>query len=55
MEFNESEFLIETEVPSDEVIISRTDLKGNITYANELFVKLAVIVLKNLLENLIVL
>lgn len=37
MEFNESEFLIETEVPHDEVIVSRTDLKGNITFANELF------------------
>lgn len=41
MEFNESEFLIETEVPSDEVIISRTDLKGNITYANELFCEIS--------------
>jgi len=28
---------IETEVPDDELIISRTDLKGNITYANETF------------------
>jgi len=37
MEFNESEFLIETQVPEDELIISRTDLKGNITYANEVF------------------
>ena len=41
MEYNESEFLIETEVPSDEVIISRTDLKGNITYANELFCEIS--------------
>lgn len=32
-----SNFLIETEVPSGEVIISRTDLQGNITYANEIF------------------
>ena len=37
MEYNESEFLIETEVPQDELIISRTDLNGNITYANETF------------------
>ena len=37
MEFNESEFLIETAVPEDELIISRTDLKGMITYANETF------------------
>jgi PAS domain S-box-containing protein len=37
IEFNESEFLVETEVPEDELIISRTDLKGNITYANETF------------------
>ena len=28
---------LETEVPDDELIISRTDLKGNITYANETF------------------
>lgn len=41
MEFNESEFLVETEVPSDEVIISRTDLSGNITYANELFCEIS--------------
>ncbi|XOB61431.1 PAS domain-containing protein [Campylobacterota bacterium DY0563] len=37
MEYNESEFLIETIVPENELIISRTDLKGNITYANETF------------------
>jgi len=37
MNYNESEFLIETEVPDNELIISRTDLKGNITYANETF------------------
>jgi len=37
IEYNESEFLVETEVPQDELIISRTDLKGNITYANETF------------------
>ncbi len=37
MEYNNSEFLIETLVPKNELIISRTDLKGNITYANETF------------------
>ena len=37
MEYNESEFLIETEVPEDELIISRTDLNGVITYVNETF------------------
>jgi len=36
-EFYESEFMIETEVPQGELIISRTDLKGNITYANDTF------------------
>ncbi len=37
IEYNESEFLVETEVPQDELIISRTDLSGNITYTNETF------------------
>ena len=37
VEYNESEFLIETEVPEDELIISRTDLSGKITYTNETF------------------
>lgn len=37
MEFLSGNFLIETFVPSDELIVSRTDLKGNITYANETF------------------
>lgn len=37
MEYNKSEFLIETVVPSEELIISRTDLNGVITYANETF------------------
>jgi len=37
MQYNESEFLVETEVPEEELIISRTDLKGIITYANETF------------------
>jgi len=37
MQYNESEFLIETQVPQEELIISRTDLVGNITYANDTF------------------
>lgn len=37
MEFLSGNFLIETFVPEDELIVSRTDLKGNITYANETF------------------
>lgn len=41
MQFNESEFLIETSVPKNELIISRTDLKGNITYANETFCEIS--------------
>ncbi|RXK06647.1 PAS domain-containing protein [Halarcobacter bivalviorum] len=41
MEFLESEFLIETKIPKDELIISRTDLKGNITYANETFAQIS--------------
>ena len=41
MEFRQSEFLIETEVPKNELIISRTDLKGNITYANETFAQIS--------------
>lgn len=36
-EFTQSEFFIETPVPSEELIISRTDLKGVITYANDTF------------------
>jgi len=41
MEYNESEFLIETEVPEQELIISRTDLNGNITYTNETFCEIS--------------
>lgn len=31
------ELFLETDVPTDELIISRTDLEGNITYVNEVF------------------
>jgi len=41
MEYNESEFLCETLVPEDELIISRTDLNGFITYANETFCEIS--------------
>jgi len=41
MQYNESEFLIETEVPQGELIISRTDLNGIITYANETFCEIS--------------
>ena len=37
MEFLSGNFLCETIVPKGELIVSRTDLKGNITYANETF------------------
>ncbi len=40
-EFNESQFFIETQVPEDELIISRTDLQGNISYANETFCEIS--------------
>ena len=41
MEYNESEFLFELEVPEEELIVSRTDLKGIITYANDTFVDIS--------------
>jgi len=41
IEFTQSEFLVETEVPQDELIISRTDLTGKITYANETFCEIS--------------
>jgi len=41
MEYNLSEFLIETEVPEDEIIISRTNLEGKITYVNDAFASIS--------------
>ena len=37
MQFDKSEFFMETIVPEDELIISRTDLSGIITYVNKTF------------------
>jgi len=41
MQYDKSEFLCETQVPQDELIISRTNLKGEITYANETFCEIS--------------
>ena len=41
MEYNEANFLFETEVPEGELIVSRTDLNGIITYANETFLEIS--------------
>jgi len=41
MQFDKSEFFIETIVPEDELIISRTNLSGIITYANETFAQIS--------------
>lgn len=35
------DMFVETLVPSDELIVSRTDLKGRITYANETFASIS--------------
>lgn len=35
------QYFVETEVPSEDIIISRTDLSGRITYANEVFAKIS--------------
>ncbi len=41
MQYNQSEFLCETIVPKDELIVSRTDLKGIITFANATFAQIS--------------
>ncbi|MGM0519813.1 MAG: PAS domain-containing protein [Campylobacterota bacterium] len=41
MQYNSSHFLLETIVPKGELIVSRTDLKGNITFANETFAQIS--------------
>jgi len=41
MQYNSSEFLCETLVPKNELIVSRTNLKGEITYANEIFAEIS--------------
>jgi len=41
MQYNDAEFLFETEVPEDELIVSRTDLTGTITYANDTFLEIS--------------
>ncbi|MEA2100372.1 MAG: PAS domain-containing protein [Campylobacterota bacterium] len=41
MQYDESEFLVETAVPEEELIISRTNLDGIITYANETFCEIS--------------
>lgn len=41
MEFLSGNFLCETIVPKEELIVSRTDLKGIITYANETFAQIS--------------
>jgi len=39
--YNEAEFLFETKVPVDELIVSRTNLQGIITYANDTFIEIS--------------
>jgi len=41
MQYNDANFLFETEVPDEELIVSRTDLSGIITYANETFLEIS--------------
>ena len=41
MEYLSGNFLCETIVPKGELIVSRTNLKGTITYANETFAQIS--------------
>ena len=41
MEYTSGNFLCETIVPSGELIVSRTDLKGIITHANDTFAQIS--------------
>lgn len=41
MQYNMSNFLIETQVPDNEIIISRTNLEGIITYTNDTFAQIS--------------
>lgn len=41
MQYNSSHFLCETIVPQNELIVSRTNLKGTITYVNETFAEIS--------------
>ncbi len=41
MDYSNSEFLIETIVPRDELIVSRTNLSGIITFANDTFAQIS--------------
>lgn len=41
MEYTSGNFFIETIVPVDELIVSRTDLNGIITYANDVFAEIS--------------
>jgi aerotaxis receptor len=41
MNYNSSAFVCEFKVPKNELIISKTDLKGNITYANSSFANIS--------------
>ena len=49
MEYNEAEFLFETKVPDGELIVSRTDLNGVITYANDTFIEISGFTLEELI------